>query len=119
MDEWHGILVDLSQMDKSIFKNLNILGQKKSSNDEWTLYRVGVSSKTIDETISQIQDNMIAGFYFHFYRGDELIVVFKKRIFRIKPDKSTWIEAVKYGRSLGIPERQLDFYPCRAEDETY
>lgn len=119
MQEWHGILVDVSQKDKLIFKKLKILGQKKSSNDDWTLYRIGVPPKNIDEMIGQIQDNMLDGFYFHFYEDDELIVVFKKRIFRIKTDKSTWTGAIEYGMSLGIPERQLDFYPCREKDETY
>jgi hypothetical protein len=120
MQEWHGILVDVSQKDKSIFKNLKILGQKKSSNDEWVLLKVGVPDEKLDETINLLQKNMSPGeFYFHFYRDSCLIVVFRKKIFRIKPDKSTWTGAVEYGKSLGIPERQLDFYPCRVEDETY
>lgn len=119
MEEWHGILVDVSQKDKSIFKSLKILGKKKSSNNDWTLYRIGVPSKDINKVILQIQNNMLDNFYFHFYRDNELLVVFEKKIFRIKTDKSTWKKTVEYGKSISIPERQLDFYPCSVEDETY
>ena len=119
MEEYHGIIVDVSQKDKSIFNKLKILGSKISSNDDWTLYKIEVNSENVDETIKKLQDNLDDGFYFHLYRNDELIVVFKERIFNIKPDKSTWNEAIDYGKSLDIPERQLDFYPCKVEDETY
>ena len=119
MEEYHGILVDVSQKDKSIFNNLKILGQKKTEDGEWILYKVGVKPEKIDETIKQLQENMVEGFYFHFYKDEELIVVFKERIFKVKIDKSTWKEMIEYGKSLKIPEEQLDFYPCKVEDETY
>ena len=41
---------------------------------------------------------------------DDIIVIFKNKIFNIKySDKKTWSEAVAYGKSIGIPEEQLDF----------
>jgi len=116
MEEYHGVLVDASQKDKSIFKKLKILSQKKDG--DWILYKVGVGPKEIEQTIKRLQSNMINNFYFHFYKDEELIIVFKKRIFRVKIDKSTWKEVIKYGVSLNIPEEQLDFFPCRTEDET-
>jgi hypothetical protein len=58
-------------------------------------------------------------FYCHFYRDDELIVVFKKKMFRVKTDPATWQEVITYGKSMGIPAKQLDFQPCRFDDETY
>jgi hypothetical protein len=62
----------------------------------------------------------IRGFYCHFYRGEELVVVFKERIFKANAcDKSTWAEILEYGKSIHIPEAQLDFLPCKIEDETY
>ena len=48
-------------------------------------------------------------FYVHFYCENELIVVFKEKVFHITTDKITWTEAIAYGRSLGIREKQLDF----------
>lgn len=117
MEEYHGIIVDASQRDRSIFNKLKILGKKKD--EDWVLYKIEVKSRDIKKIIKELQENMIDGFYFHFYKDDELIVVFKKKIFKIKTDKSTWNEVIKYGKSLGIPEEELDFYPCKVEDEVY
>lgn len=117
MDKYHGILVDVSQKDKSIFDKLKILGQKESGG--WILYRIEVDPDKIEETIKQLQENMLDEFYFHFYKNDELIVIFKERIFRVKTDKSTWNPIIEYGESKKIPKEQLDFYPCKTEDEEY
>ena len=50
--------------------------------------------------------------YMHFWipRQDSAIVVFKDKIFEINlSDKFTWGKAVSYGKSINIPEEQLDF----------
>lgn len=71
-------------------------------------------------SVETIQKNMKDGFYSHLYSKDgKLIVIFKKKVIKMKSDKSTWNEATKYGKSIGIPKEQLDFYPRRFEDETY
>lgn len=117
MEQYHGILVDVSQKDNSVFNELKILGRKKAG--KWILYKVGIEQGKINGIIKKLQRNMVDGFYFHFYNGAELIVVFKEKIFRAKTDKSTWNEIIEYGKSKNIPEEQLDFFPCRIEDETY
>lgn len=46
----------------------------------------------------------------HFWNADDVIAVFSNKLFRFKhSDKSTWNEAIEYGKSLGIPKEQLDF----------
>jgi len=117
VEEYHGIIVDVSQKDKIIFRKLNILGKKKV--DDWVMYKVEVSFNDLDKVIGELQDNLVDGFYFHFYKGDELIVVFKEKLFKVNIGKSNWSEVIEYGMSLGIPKEQLDFYPCRADDEEY
>jgi len=117
MKNYHGILVDVSQKDKSIFNNIKILGQKESGG--WILYRVEVEDEEIDKTIERLQKNMVDGFYFHFYKDNELIVAFKDKVIKTKTDKSTWNEIIEYGKSQGIPKEQLDFYPCKIENEEY
>jgi hypothetical protein len=117
MEEYHGILVDVSQKNKKIFKKLNILGKKKIG--KWGLYKIEISSKEMKKKVEELQANMIDGFYFHFYKDKELIVVFKKKIFIVETKKSSWKEIIKYGKSLGIPKKQLDFYPCKIKDEKY
>ena len=120
MEDYHGIIIDLSQKDEKVLERLNILGQRKTSDGKWVLYKVVVNPDSIEDTIKQLQENMVdEKYYFHFYKDSRLIVVFKRKIFRIGTDKSTWDKAIEYGKSLGVPEEQLDFYPCRIEDETY
>jgi len=45
--------------------------------------------------------------------------VYKDRIFSISSKKTTWKEAVEYGKTLGIPDEQLDFVPNEFEQEIY
>ena len=117
MKNYHGIIIDVSQKDQAIFESLDILGSKKAGN--WLLYKIEVEAKSIDKTIKNLQKHMLKGYYFHLYRDKELIVVFKEKVFKVKTDKSTWNEILKYGKALKIPEKQLDFTPFKVEDETY
>lgn len=117
MENYHGILVNVSQKDETIFSKLKILGQKED--DGWILYRIEINPEELNQKIGELQNNLNAGFYFHLYKNDELIVVFKEKVFIVKTDKSTWGGILKYGKSLNIPPEQLDFYPCKIEDEKY
>lgn len=119
MKDWHGIIIDESQIDKGIFERLNILGHKKSSDAGWILYKIAVKDKELDETIKEIQNNMKDRYYFHFYKDNKVIVIFKKRIFNVTSNKTTWREVKKYGISLGIPAHQMELKPVKIEEETY
>ena len=120
-DEYHGIIIRESLTDPSALTIVRILGQRKGG--PWTLLRVGVSARTLRRAIARIQHGLrtvdTVPFYAHFYRKDELLVVFPRRLFRLRPERTTWGPAVSYGRSLGINEDELDFNPCRFEEETY
>lgn len=114
---WHGILVDQA-FEEEFLSSLKVIGKKKSS--DWTLLKIELHENDVEKFVEVIQENMKDGFYSHLYSKDSnLIIIFKKRTFTIKSEKSTWNEAIEYGKSIGIPEEQLDFYPCRFEDETY
>ena len=79
MVNYHGIIIDISQKDKFILDRLKILSKKKSEN--WILYKIEVNSKDIDRIIKDLQDNMVEGkYYIHFYKKDELIIIFKNKI---------------------------------------
>jgi len=120
-DSYHGVVILEGLSDPSVLKAVRILGQRRAA--EWTLLRVGVPSRNLSSTLHRIQRRLriVNGvpFYAHFYRKNELIVVFPRRVFRLRPERSTWGPAVSYGGSQGIPEEELDFDPCRFEDETY
>jgi hypothetical protein len=124
--EYHGIILNISQKDKSIFHRLQVIGIKKVLLGLITAYKIRIDSNQISETIANIQGNMAVnigpfkqGFYAHFYRDNELIIAYKDKLFNITTDHATWTEAILYGKSLNIAERQLDFMPCKFENETY
>ena len=117
-DNYHGILVDKGFFDESVLNKLRIIGSKQTS--KWKLIKIAVKEDELDDVIKKLQEKMIKfGYYFHLYRGDELIVCYKDKIFRVSPDKSTWARAVEYGKELKIPNNELVFSPVRIEDETY
>jgi hypothetical protein len=124
--DYHGIIINVSLKDKSLFKTMEIIGRKSVLLDWLVLYKVSVRPENLDATILNLQANLVERFWFyaphfycHFYREDELIIVFHAQVFRVKTDPATWQEVIAYGRSLGIPAKQLDFQPCRIEDELY
>lgn len=119
MSEYHGIIIREGLRDRSILGQMKILGMKRT--EEWTLLRVGVNKDKVNEIIKIVQKNLLTNpvYYAHFYRNKELIVVFPRRIFHLTTNKETWKPAIEYGKCVGVPEDELDFKPCRSEEETY
>ena len=126
MKYYHGIMIDRSQKNRSIFTSLRIIGKKRVLAGLVTLYKIEVPENRIDEICKTVMKNMSEHFLFlkqeyyaHFYRDDELIIVFRDRIFKVTPDPATWTDAVMHGRALGIRGNLLDFIPNRFENELY
>jgi len=126
MSAYHGIVINLSQKDPSILNSLEVIGNRAVVPGLLTLNKICVQPDDVEHVIQLLQGNMrdrfrpfAKGFYFHLYRNDELIIVFKDRIFRVTTDPATWTEAIKFGLGQGIPRKQLDFQPCRIADERY
>lgn len=117
--EYHGNLLDTEFKDPNFLKKFKVFASRKSRRNPWTMTGVIVPEEKVEEVIKDVQENLLDDqpYYAHFYRDDELIIVYKKKVFRVTPDKSTWNEAIKYGRSLGIPDDQLVFAPNRFKDE--
>lgn len=105
-----GIIVEESLDDNRIINNYEvskicITGHEKRQ-DRWHMYEVIL---TRDE-ILELSRHIVDGWYMHFWLGRNVIAVFKDKQFEFNYDeKETWTEVLKYGRSLGIPEAQLDF----------
>jgi len=106
-----GTIVEESLKDNRILNELDILRVRIASDDRpedrWHLYTVCVDERRI-ETLSR--DLKPEKWYMHFWNGDDIVAVYPNKLFRFRrSDVSTWTEAVEYGKSLGIPEEQLDF----------
>jgi hypothetical protein len=107
MEKYRGTIIENSLKDKSILSELEIVNTRQS--DDWFLHDVLAS----EEQVKFLGRYLNCGpWYMHFWipGQDIAIVVFRDKNFEIKlSDKSTWAQAVSYGKSIGIPEEQLDF----------
>ena len=105
-----GIIVEESLDDNRIMNNYEIskiciTGHEKRE-DHWHMYEVIL---TKDE-MTELSNHIVTGWYMHFWRERNVIAVFRDKQFEfIYDEKETWTEVISYGRSLGIPEVQLDF----------
>ncbi|MBP9771596.1 MAG: hypothetical protein KBD16_01585 [Candidatus Pacebacteria bacterium] len=102
-----GTIIENSLRDTSILDQVKI--EKTWRDGDWILHNVLVDEDTALNVGQYLSDG---SWYIHFWESgkDNVLVVFKDRVFRIKySDKTTWVDAVKHGRSIGIPDEQLDF----------
>lgn len=102
-----GTIIENSLRDKSILDQVKV--EKTYQSGDWTLHDVFVDESQIPELSKYLADGP---WYIHLWEqgSDDVKVIFKGKIFDIKfSDKSTWSDAVAYGKSIGIPEEQLDF----------
>lgn len=100
-----GTIIENSLADKSVLDDLKIT--KTWSDEDWVLHGVIVH----EDDIVSIQKALDKGpWYMHFWKGDDITVVYKDKLFHIKKsDKETWKDAIEYGKTLEIPNEQLDF----------
>ncbi|MEI6660081.1 MAG: hypothetical protein WCK91_01505 [bacterium] len=104
---YHVTIIENSLADKEILKKVQIVKSRQSGS--WVLHDALVTEDQIPELSKSLD---VGPWYIHLWKSgcDDVKVIFKDKIFDIKfSDKSTWEEAVNYGRSLNIPEAQLDF----------
>ena len=124
--DYHGIVINRSQKDRAVFDELDVIGKKRFLLGLITFHKIMVKPDDLGRVIKRIQGNMSSRFLFkkqeyyaHFYRGDELIIVFRDKTFKATTDKKTWGKAIEHGKALGIAAGQLDFVPNRVEDERF
>ncbi|WIV12745.1 hypothetical protein [Proteiniborus sp. MB09-C3] len=109
--KYRGIVVEEALDDNLLLNQLlvekiHITGHKKRE-DRWHMYQVLVSK----EQIYELANHVIDDWYIHFWRGTDIIALFSnnKQFEFNYSKKETWKDVLAYGRSIGIPEEQLDF----------
>ena len=87
-DNYHGIILNISRRDKSVFNDLKVIGKRNVLPGMIVLFKVEVPSSALELLIQKLQANMakrflylIHEFYCHFYRGNELIIVLRNKVF--------------------------------------
>ena len=118
---YHGIILDMAFKDASYPEKLKVFAKRRSSSNDWILYGIEVTDDNFAETVRDIQKLMKTDkpYYSHFYNDQKVIVIFKDKVFEALPHISTWKPVIEYGKKLGIPEAQLDFWPNRFQDEIH
>lgn len=112
MDLYKGTIIENSLADKNILASVKI--EKTYQSDDWIIHDVCIKKWQIPEIAKALAEGP---WYAHLSQpgSDDVIVIFKNKTFTIKySDASTWTGAVAYGKSIGIPEEQLDF-PIRSK----
>lgn len=104
---YNGTIIENSLANKEILNKVRI--KKHYQSGDWILNDVYLDKSFIQELSQNLNDGP---WYIHVWKpgSDDVRVIFKNKIFDIKySDKSSWSEAIEYGKSIGIPEEQLDF----------
>lgn len=114
---YHGIIVNASLRNQNILREFTVLSTKKD--EDWMIYKVEVHSEHIGNVLNIIQTALKPKFYAHFYRGEELIVIFADAIFKTTTNPKDWAKIIKHGNKQDIPSEQIDFKPCKESDETW
>jgi len=118
MSEYFGIVVEQCLKDRGQINQFNIVGTRRGQS--WTIHLVSVPEGQLDNQVSALREGMVTNdsWYAHFFRGPELVVVFRDAVFHAGIDLATWGPVKEYGLRRGIPEEQLDFSP-RTVEEAY
>ena len=132
MSYYHAEVVNLSLKNVDIINNYKTSDIKKRVWGFVKIYTLLIPSEKIDEAVNYFQSNMSTRlkkeWYITFHNENEVIVVFRSKIFKLSPkgilpvhgklidissaeQKNEWNEMINYAKSLGIPDSQCDFLP--------
>jgi len=102
---YKGIVIKESLINPNILSDFKTF--KTVVDDDWHLLWVEVDDKGLET----IKNNLIdPSWYAHFASGNTGFVIFKDKTFEMNiDDRQTWLDAKKHGKSVGIPDEQLDF----------
>ena len=108
--EFVGYVVEESLDDNRILNGLQIVEVRISGEPDpdkrWHIYKIAADMPEIEKLWHHLKDK----WYMHFWKGENIAVYFKGKKFDLFGRyKSTWSSAIDYGKSIGIPEEQLDF----------
>lgn len=132
MSYYHAEVVNLSLKNVDIINNYKTIDIKKRVWGFVKIYTLLIPSEKIDEAVNYFQSSMSTRlkkeWYITFHNENEVIVVFRSKIFKLSPkgilpvhgklidissaeQKNEWNEMINYAKSLGIPDSQCDFLP--------
>ena len=77
----------------------------------WTIIEFEVPADRVRELAETLSRLLLeGGWYWDFRSAEEVFVVFSGRVFRYpRGDRAARVTVEEYGRSVGVPEAQLDW----------
>jgi hypothetical protein len=120
MDTYRGTIIEESLTDTSILKGVKILStsvepvtpeHSTPHVKQWTMHTIEIPESEAAQFAEDLAKVLHDGFWYaDFVNDTHHYIVFRKKIFFIERTNQKEYEwAQKYGISIGIPERQLDF----------
>lgn len=115
MDDYLGVVVEDSLRDRGVIQRLNVVARRRFG--AWAFALVHVAAADLSRQVAAVQVAMASddAWYCHFFRGDELVVVFGDAVFWVGTDPGSWGQAIAHGLAAGVPREQLDFHPRTRE----
>lgn len=102
-----GTIIENSLQDRSLLDKVQITRTWRDG--DWVLHDVLVDEAQASEIGKHLSDGP---WYIHLWQSgeDDFLILFKDKSFRVKSsDPKSFADAIAYGKSIGIPEEQLDF----------
>lgn len=118
-----GIIIEESLENKKILKKVKILKTNVEAVTEkhqtpwikqWTLHTVEIQESQADKLAEELQKSLDSqhNWYADFKNNSIHYIIFRNKIFKVeRRRKEQYLEAAKYGISLGILDYQLTFCP--------
>jgi len=108
---WKGIIFKESIEGKSLLDLVKIIeiGIDKRENKSMTFYKVEVEDNKKDEFVQKTIKSLKQGYYIHIVKDKVIYVIFKNHMFKFNKGYPELETARNYGKSIGIPEKQMPF----------
>lgn len=108
-------LQDTAVLDKMMIVNTQIepvtVKHQTPWLKQWTLHTVEISEAQADDIAQKLTHSLDKNNWYVDYKNDRFhYIIYSSKIFKVdRNSKEMYEEAKNYGRSIGIPEHQLDF----------
>lgn len=116
MGNYLGIIIEQCLRDPAVARQFPVVSVRRLGS--WVFLLASVPADELARHVQFLQSYMVTDghWYAHYFRGDELVVVYRDAVFHVSTDPASWGPAIAHGLASGIPQEQLDFHPRTQSD---
>jgi hypothetical protein len=111
--KFEGLLIKESLKDESVLDHVQVTKVETwdaSDRPVWTAVYFDGDASHADRVAQRLSHVLLSGWYCNIATANDSYVVFANRVFKYpRGEDQGRAEAQEYGRSLGLPEEQLDW----------